>query len=156
VRGLSPQPAGLLILLCPPPHPSAVSTILVVDDDPDTRFMFRLVLEQHGHEVVEASDGEAALGLINPNPLPDLITTDLTMPILNGEGLIKRLRSEPRTASIPIVVVSSDPNTARALQASGLVEAVVSKPFDPFALADCIRTVVAGQLRAALSSQNQV
>jgi CheY-like chemotaxis protein len=133
-----------------------VSTILVVDDDPDTRFMFRLILEKDGHEVVEAADGEAAMVLINPNPLPDLITTDLAMPVLNGEGLIERLRSEPRTASIPIVVVSADPKSARALHASGLVEAVVIKPFDAFALADCIRTVVAGQLKAALSNPNQV
>jgi CheY-like chemotaxis protein len=83
--------------------------ILVVDDDPDTRRLFRFVLEQAGHQVVEAANGEAALDLITPNPLPDLITTDLTMPLMTGEGLIERLRSEPRTSSIPIVVVSSNP-----------------------------------------------
>jgi CheY-like chemotaxis protein len=120
-----------------------LSTILVVDDDADTRFMLRMILEPAGHEVVEAADGEAALGFIGPNSLPDVITTDLTMPILNGAGLIERLRSEPRTASIPIVVVSADPNAARALQASGLVEAVVIKPFDASVLAACIRTFAA-------------
>jgi CheY-like chemotaxis protein len=114
---------------------------LVVDDDPDARFMFRLILEKAGHAVVEAADGEAALVLIDPNPLPDLITTDLTMPVLNGEGLIERLRSDPRTASIPIVVVSANPLAARALHASGLVEAVVIKPFDALALEACIRAV---------------
>lgn len=118
-----------------------MSTILVVDDDADTRFMFRLILERAGHAVVEAADGEAAMVLIDPNPLPDLITTDLTMPILNGEGLIERLRSNPRTASIPIVVVSANPLAARALHASGHVDAVVIKPFDPFALEACIRSV---------------
>lgn len=118
-----------------------MSTILVVDDDPDTRHLFRLVLEHGGHEVVEAANGEAALDLINPDPLPDVITTDLTMPVLDGEGLIERLRSDPRTASLPIVVVSANPLAARALHASGLVEAVVIKPFDPFALEACIRAV---------------
>lgn len=103
--------------------------------------MFRLILERAGHAVVEAADGEAAMVLIDPNPLPDLITTDLTMPILNGEGLIERLRSNPRTASIPIVVVSANPLAARALHASGHVDAVVIKPFDPFALEACIRSV---------------
>src|SRR4029077_18088427 len=82
-----------------------LSTILVVDDDADTRVMLRLILEPAGHEVVEASDGHTALGLIGPDPLPDLITTDLRMPIVNGQALIERLRSEPRTAGIPIVVV---------------------------------------------------
>jgi CheY-like chemotaxis protein len=120
-----------------------LSTILVVDDDADTRFMLRMILEPAGHEVVEAADGEAALGFIKPNSLPDVITTDLTMPILNGAGLIERLRSEPRTASIPIVLVSADPYAARVLQASGLVEAVVIKPFDASVLAACIRSIAA-------------
>jgi CheY-like chemotaxis protein len=120
-----------------------LSTILVVDDDADTRFMLRMILEPAGHEVVEAADGEAALGFIGPNSLPDVITTDLTMPVLSGAGLIERLRSEPRTASIPIVVVSADPYAARVLQASGLVEAVVIKPFDASVLAACIRTIAA-------------
>jgi CheY-like chemotaxis protein len=126
-----------------------LSTILVVDDDADIRSMLRLILEPAGHEVVEAVDGEAAMVLIKPNSLPDVITTDLVMPTLNGQELIGRLRSEPRTASIPIVVVSADPYAARALQASGLVEAVVIKPFDPSVLAACIGAVV-GRVNAAL------
>ncbi len=100
--------------------------------------MLRLLLEPAGHEVVEAGDGEAALNFIKPNSLPAVITTDLCMPILNGEGLIARLRSEPRTASIPIVVVTASPDAARALEASDLVDAVVIKPFDPHVLADRI------------------
>jgi CheY-like chemotaxis protein len=130
-----------------------VSTILVVDDDPDTRRLFRFVLEHAGHEVVEAANGEAALDMINPDPLPDLITTNLTMPILNGEGLIERLRSEPRTSSIPIVVVSSNPVAARALQSSGLVEAVVIKPFNPFALEACIRAIAATRRAGGMARQ---
>jgi two-component system, chemotaxis family, chemotaxis protein CheY len=126
-----------------------LSTILVVDDDPDTRFMFRLILEHAGHAVIEATDGKAAMDLIDPDLLPDMITTDLTMPILNGEGLIERLRSKPRTASIPIVVVSANPDAARALQDAGLVEAVVIKPFDPVALEACIRNVAGDRARAA-------
>jgi CheY-like chemotaxis protein len=118
-----------------------LSTILVVDDDADTRFILRLLLEPAGHEVVEAADGEAALNFIKPDSLPDVITTDLAMPILNGEGLIARLRSEPRTASIPIVVVTASREAARALEASDLVDSVVIKPFDPFVLADRILTL---------------
>jgi CheY-like chemotaxis protein len=133
-----------------------LSTILVVDDDPDTRFMFRLILEHAGHDVIEATDGKAAMDLIDPDPLPDLITTDLTMPILNGAGLIERLRSEPRTASIPIVVVSSNPDAAWALHDAGLVEAVVMKPFDPVALEACIRIVAGERMRAAIPGSQLV
>jgi two-component system chemotaxis response regulator CheY len=133
-----------------------LSTILVVDDDADTRFMFRLILEPAGHVVVEAGDGEAAMEFISPNALPDVITTDLAMPILNGEGLITRLRAQASTASIPIVVVTADPEGARALERSGLVEAIVIKPFDPFALEACIRALAGASTRAAGSARGHV
>lgn len=116
----------------------ALSTALVVDDDSETRSLVRLILETEGYAVVEAAHGEEALGLIGPDPVPDVIVTDLAMPILNGVALIERLGSEPRTATIPIVVVSAS-DEARALQASGRVDAVVRKPFDATALAECIR-----------------
>jgi CheY-like chemotaxis protein len=118
-----------------------VSSILVVDDDPSQRFVVKLVLERDGHDVREAAHGEAALDLMGPDTLPDLVTTDLMMPVLGGIELIQRLRSEPRTASIPIVVISGSSAAARALQSSGLVEAIVNKPFDATALAQCIRDV---------------
>lgn len=103
--------------------------------------MLRLILEHVGHKVVEAPHGEAALHLIKPDLLPDVITTDLKMPKLSGEELIQRLRSEPRTASIPIVVVSANHDEAGFLKAAGVVEAVVYKPFDAAAVAECIRAI---------------
>ena len=84
--------------------------------------MFRLILEPAGHVVVEATNGEAAMEFISPDALPDVITTDLAMPIMNGEKLITRLKAHASTASIPIVVVSADPDGARALETSGVVE----------------------------------
>lgn len=117
---------------------ATLSTALVVDDDSETRSLVRLILETEGYAVVEAAHGDEALGLIGPNPVPDVIVTDLAMPILNGIALIERLESEPRTATIPIVVVSAS-NEARALQTSGRVDAFVRKPFDASALVQCIR-----------------
>jgi len=119
-----------------------MSTVLVVDDDASTRVVLRLVLESAGHEVVEAEHGEAALAHFFLKR-PDIVTTDLTMPVLGGEALIQRLRSEPATASIPIVIVSGNPAAARALHASGLVEAFVVKPFTASELAECIRALIA-------------
>jgi two-component system response regulator RegX3 len=117
-----------------------MSTVLVVDDDSSTRTVLRMILEKDGHEVVEAEHGEAALAHI-PTLIPDIVMTDLTMPVLSGEGLIERLRSEPRTASIPIVIVSGNPAAARALRESGVVAAVVLKPFDAADLVQCIRAI---------------
>jgi two-component system chemotaxis response regulator CheY len=130
----------------------SLSTIMVVDDDPDQRFLLREILETDGHEIVEAADGEAALVMLGnaghpPNHLPDVIMTDLAMPILNGHGLIDRLRAEPRTASVRIVVVSANPDAARALHASGRIEAFVIKPFDASLLASCVRRVASAPVR---------
>jgi len=105
-------------------------------------------MEPEGHEVVEAADGESALLLAGPDPLPDVITTDLDMPRLGGMALIQRLRSEPRTASIPIVVVSADWSAAQTLHLTGMVEAIVAKPFLPTVLTSCIQSVISGRLGA--------
>jgi CheY-like chemotaxis protein len=116
-----------------------LSTILIVDDDPSTRFVMRIILERDGHEIVEADHGQKALELIGPDPLPDVVTTDVRMPVLNGVELIRRLRSEPRTAAIPIIVVSSDPDAVHGLRAAGLVDAILTKPFDAAQFTECVR-----------------
>lgn len=118
-----------------------MSTILVVDDDPSTRFVLRMILERDGHEIVEADHGEKALELIGPNRLPDVVTTDVSMPVLDGVELIHRLRAMPSTAAIPIIVVSSNLDRVRDLHAAGLVDAIVTKPFDAAKFADCVRSV---------------
>jgi len=110
-----------------------LSTILIVDDDPSTRFVLRLILEREGYDVVEAGNGAAALDLIRPDPLPDMVMTDLMMPVMTGVELIRRLRSE----TMRIVVVSSNPEAAESLE----VDAVVTKPFTASKLADRIRAV---------------
>jgi CheY-like chemotaxis protein len=124
-----------------------MSMILVVDDDSATRLLVRSILEIDGHEVIEAPHGSAALNLITPERLPDVVVTDLTMPIFDGKKLIAYLRSLPVTATIPIVVVSGDLVEAWTLKATGLVEAVVSKPFAAANLAQCIRAVTREQSR---------
>lgn len=113
---------------------------MVVDDDAGTRLVLRMILEKEGHRVLDAPHGAAALALIGPDALPDVVMTDLVMPILNGEELILRLRLEPSTALIPIVIVSGNAGAARALYSSGLVDGVVPKPFEPADLVECVRS----------------
>ena len=122
-----------------------LTRILVVDDDPSTRFVIKLILENADFEVAEAKDGQDALNMIRPDPLPDIVSTDLMMPFVTGMELIRRLRAEPRTAKIPIVVVSGNPEAARELEIDGLVNAIISKPFDATKLVEGMR-VAAGQV----------
>jgi CheY-like chemotaxis protein len=78
---------------------------------------------------VPAGYGKAALDLIASTGLPDIITTDLMMPVMGGNELIRRLRAEPPTASIPIVVLSANAQAAEGLRAADGADAVMSKPF---------------------------
>lgn len=111
-------------------------TILIVDDDPGVRMLLRTILELEGYTILEAGNGAAALAAISSR-LPDIVMTDLMMPVMTGAELIVRLRSESRTAKIPIVVVSSNPEAVRSLG----VDATVTKPFIASHIADGVRLV---------------
>jgi CheY-like chemotaxis protein len=101
---------------------SRLSRILVVDDEPAQRSLLRRILERAGHEVSDAGDGAAALQAVRESP-PDLVVTDMMMPVMSGAELIRQLRCEPDTAGIPILVASGDSHLAAG------ADAVVTKPF---------------------------
>jgi CheY-like chemotaxis protein len=84
-----------------------MARILVVDDEPDARFLLRYAFERAGHEVTEAGDGVAALKAVQ-ECRPALVVTDMMMPMMGGVELIKRLRATPDTAQIPILSVSGN------------------------------------------------
>ena len=99
-----------------------MARILVVDDEPAQRFALRRIFERAGHEVSDAGDGAAALRAVRESP-PDLVVTDMMMPVMGGGELIRRLRSEPATSDIPILAASGDPQLAAG------ADAVIAKPY---------------------------
>jgi len=105
-----------------------VLKVLVVDDESNMRFLIRMILESAGCEVLEAAHGAAALERVKESRL-DLMVTDLMMPVMSGRELVKRLRADPETASIPIVVVSANSSSVATA-----ADAVLGKPFDAEAL----------------------
>ena len=78
--------------------------VLIVDDEPNVRLVFRTALESAGYEVTEASDGNAALELIRGHPYA-VVLLDLRMPRLGGLELLRRLRDEGLEA--PVVIVTA-------------------------------------------------
>ena len=99
-----------------------MARILIVDDEPDIRYMIRLILESAGHKVTEARHGAAGLASVKAAP-PDLVITDVMMPTMDGLEFIERLRSDPNYAAIPILVLSGNSELASAANAR------ISKPF---------------------------
>ena len=85
-----------------------MAKILIVDDEPDVRYILRHIFEKAGHEITEAIHGAAALNELNGG-LPDLVVTDLMMPVMDGNELVEALRADPRTASIPILSLTGNP-----------------------------------------------
>jgi two-component system chemotaxis response regulator CheY len=84
-----------------------VSKILVVDDEPDLRFILRRIFERAGHEVADAGNGLSALESVRQST-PHLVVTDMMMPLMSGAELIRHLRADPSTADIPILASTSN------------------------------------------------
>jgi len=89
-----------------------IPRVLLVEDTPFLRYAFGRLLRAHGFDVCEANDGREALDCI-ADFRPQLILTDLLMPEMNGFDLIRALRSDPKTADLPVVAFTADP-TERA------------------------------------------
>lgn len=81
-------------------------SILIVEDDADSREVLSVILNAEGFSVLTAEDGQQALELVN-EARPDLIITDIQMPNIDGIELIKRMRSRFESRSVPIVVMSA-------------------------------------------------
>jgi CheY-like chemotaxis protein len=112
-----------------------VKTILLVDDESNMRFLLRMILESEGYEVVGAEHGAAALETMRKSR-PDLVLTDVMMPVMSGRELVERLRADPETAEIPIVVV-----TATHEPVMPGADAVIPKPFDEEDLLAVVRSL---------------
>jgi CheY-like chemotaxis protein len=82
--------------------------ILIVDDNEDNRYTLQLLLETDGHErIVCAASGNEAIALIEKEKF-SLILLDLMMPGLNGDEVLKMIRSDPDRRDIPVIMISAD------------------------------------------------
>jgi len=114
-------------------------SVLIVDDEEDVRAITQLGLEMGaGWHVLTACSGQEALH-IAANQQPDVILLDMMMPDMDGRTTLQRLKANPLTQSIPVILV-----TAKAQQLEGesvaelQVAAVFAKPFRPLKLAEQI------------------
>src|SRR4028118_1039338 len=81
-------------------------SVLVVDDEPDKRLLLAFALENEGYQVFTATDGAEGLAAVDIYQ-PDLIVTDVMMPRMDGYEMIRRVRGNPQTKFIPVIIQSA-------------------------------------------------
>lgn len=115
-----------------------MSTILVVDDHQDIRFLFEVELSFGDHRVLQAEDGDEALEVLEREPV-DLMLLDIMMPRLSGDEVLRRLGPDFET---PIVVVTGKQEDLHAAYLEmGAVDAV-TKPFDLGRVLDLVEAML--------------
>ena len=98
------------------PDPVVNATILVVDDDGDSRQALTRFLQKAGHSVISAKDGHDALALLG-SAVPDLILLDYRMPDIDGLSLLIIMRSYLRWSNVPVAILTAYPDEPRLLHA---------------------------------------
>jgi CheY-like chemotaxis protein len=86
--------------------------ILIVDDEPDIRDSLAEFFQDEGYAVATAPDGAAGLETLAAGELPCVVILDLLMPILDGNEMYERMRSDPRYRAVPVIISTSDPRRA--------------------------------------------
>ena len=117
-------------------------TILYVEDNEFNRKIVRQLLAKTTYRLREAVDGEAGMASARESP-PDLILMDIQLPKISGLEATRQLRSDPRTAAVPIIVITSfalsgDEQKAKEAGAT----AYLAKPYSPFDLLNLIRKLL--------------
>jgi two-component system chemotaxis response regulator CheY len=122
-----------------------MQNILIADDSRTARLFIRKCLEIIGLEevsITEVVNGAEALDMIKKESF-DLLVTDLNMPEMDGQKLLKRIKASPKTTDIPVVVITSVGNPAKEkkLLALGAL-AVLTKPITPADLLDKLESLI--------------
>ncbi len=118
-------------------------TILTVDDSASIRQMVTFTLKGAGYDVIEAVDGVDGLAKMGSSADIGMVITDLNMPNLDGIGFIKKVRANPKTKFVPIVMLTTESQAEKkqAGKSAGATGWIV-KPFKPDQLLGVVKKVM--------------
>jgi two-component system alkaline phosphatase synthesis response regulator PhoP len=116
--------------------------ILVVDDDPTMVKLINVNLKLNNYSVIEAISGEQALDIVSKEPL-DLVVLDIMMPGVDGWEVLKRVRHDPATEELPVILVTAKTQDSDVIRGWELgADEYVIKPFNPLLLVEVIKMVL--------------
>lgn len=110
-----------------------MTTVLVVDDDPNIRIVLRDLLEEHGYRVLEAGDGQTALDTLRASPQRLVVLLDYTLPRLNGGGILLAVENEglfPRHRFALVTAARETLSLDSARRLTALRVPIMRKPFE--------------------------
>ena len=117
--------------------------VLIVDDEFGLAEVVAEMLQERGFEVALAINGQIALEIIGEQ-VPDLLLLDCMMPILDGAGVVRALRADPRTAGLPIILMTALPHVVPP-EVEATACALLKKPFSPAELFAAIERCLDGR-----------
>lgn len=122
----------------------ASTVVLVVDDDPVILKLLTVNFELEGYDVCTATQGAEALDVARERR-PDVVVSDIMMPVMSGIDLVVRMKDDPELAAIPVLLLSAKAQAAdiRAGLDAGAAD-YVTKPFEPLDLVSRVEAVLAG------------
>lgn len=131
-----------------------MTKILITEDDPLMSRMYQKIFSFEGYDVVMATNGQECIEKAR-DIKPTLILLDVMMPVMNGLTALEKLKSDPVTKAIPVIMLTNlaGQQDAEAALAKGAVKYIIKSEHDPKEVADMVKEILAGYTRNEIPGQ---
>lgn len=122
--------------------------VLLVEDNLDNQVIYRMILEHHGYEVIEAGDGRTGVELARERR-PDIVLMDISLPVMDGWDATRILKGDPATAAIPVIALTAHALRSDEAKAQEIgFDAFIRKPAEPKLVLQTVQRFLSGSPRS--------